>query len=80
MYIRTPSNVSHTMDPEVSKRILIGAIAERIKELLEECTAVNRWRIDEMNIQKDHVHLLILLKPDISVSKAVQLLKAKGGR
>ena len=63
--------------PKYRKRILDGKIAKRIKELLEECAEVNRWRIDELNIQKDHVHMLIQLKPDISVSRAVQLLKGK---
>ena len=63
--------------PEYRKRVLHGEIATRIKELLEECIEVNRWKAEELNIQKDHVHLLIRLRPDISVSKVVQLLKGR---
>ena len=63
--------------PKYRKRILSGAIAARLKELIEECAEVNRWRIDELNIQRDHVHMLIQLRPDISVSKVVQLFKGK---
>lgn len=63
--------------PKYRKRILDGAIAQRIKELLEECAEVNRWRIDELNIQKDHVHMLVQLRPDVSVSRVVQLFKGK---
>jgi putative transposase len=63
--------------PKYRKRVLSGEIAVRIKELLQECADVNRWRIDELNIQRDHVHMLIQLRPDISVSKAVQLFKGK---
>ena len=63
--------------PKYHKRILIGEIAVRIKELLEECADVNRWKIDELNIQRDHVHMLVQLRPDISVSKVVQLFKGK---
>ena len=66
--------------PKYRKRILKDEIANRIKELLLECADVNRWRIDEINIQIDHVHLLIQIKPDISVSKVVQLLKGKSSR
>lgn len=66
--------------PKYRKRILKGKLAERVKELLEECVDVNRWRIDELNIQPDHIHLLVQLRPDISVSKAVQLLKGKSSR
>ena len=29
----------------------------------------------ELNIQPDHVHILIQMKPDVSVSKMVQLFK-----
>ena len=63
--------------PKYCKRILDEAIAERIKELLEECADVNRWKIDELSIQPDHIHMLIQLRPDISVSKVVQLFKGK---
>lgn len=63
--------------PKYRKRVLQGEIAERIRELLTECALVNEWRMDELNIQLDHVHMLIQLKPNISVSKAVQLFKGK---
>lgn len=63
--------------PKYRKRILEGAVAQRIKELLIECAEVNNWRIDELSIQRDHVHMLIQLRPDLSVSKVVQLFKGK---
>jgi len=63
--------------PKYRKRILNGLIAERIKELLEECAVMNGWRIEELSIQIDHVHLLIQLRPAISVSKVIQLFKGK---
>ena len=63
--------------PKYRKRILDGAIAQRVKELVEECADVNRWKINELNIQRDHVHMLIQLRPDVSVSKVVQLFKGK---
>ena len=66
--------------PKYRKRVLKGKIAVRIHELIQECVNVNRWRIDKINIQPDHVHILIQLKPDISVNKAVQLLKVKSSR
>jgi len=45
--------------PKYRKRILKGALAKRIFELLEVCAEANGWRIEEMNIQPDHVHLII---------------------
>jgi putative transposase len=61
--------------PKYRKRILRERIAERIEELLRECASMNRWEIHELSIQVDHVHMLIQLRPDVSVSKAVQLFK-----
>lgn len=61
--------------PKYRKRILRGEIAQRIKELLKECADTNRWEIHELNIQPDHVHLLVQLPPKVSVSVAVQYFK-----
>jgi putative transposase len=61
--------------PKYRKRILKGSIARRIEELLRQCAEVNSWEIDELNIQVDHVHMLVQLRPSISVSKVVQLFK-----
>jgi putative transposase len=61
--------------PKYRKRILRGAIALRIEELVRECATMNKWEIHELNVQVDHVHMLIQLKPDMSVSKAMQYIK-----
>jgi putative transposase len=66
--------------PKYRKRVLKDAIAHRIKELILECVEVNGWRIDEINIQPDHVHILVQLKPDISISEAVRRMKGKSSR
>jgi putative transposase len=63
--------------PKYRKRVLIGQIATRVEELLRECAEINRWYIDELNIQRDHVHMLVRLRPDVSVSKVVQLFKGR---
>ena len=61
--------------PKYRKRVLKGKIAERIKELLHECADLNRWKIEELNIQEDHIHMLVQMRPDVSVSKMMQLFK-----
>ncbi|MFH1461713.1 MAG: IS200/IS605 family transposase [bacterium] len=66
--------------PKYRKRILKGALAIRIKELLEECADVHRWKIEELNIQLDHVHIVVQFRPDVSVSKMVQMFKGKSSR
>jgi len=66
--------------PKYRKRVLKGAIKARLEVLFRECAEINTWTIEELNIQEDHVHLLIGLKPSISVSKAVQYLKGGSSR
>ncbi len=66
--------------PKYRKRVLKNKIAERLKELFLQCAEMNDWRIDELNIQPDHVHMLVQLKPTISLCKAVQLLKGGSGK
>ena len=66
--------------PKYRKRILKGALKEKLEILFRQCAEMNGWKIEELNIQIDHVHLLIQLKPTISVSKAIQLLKGGSSR
>lgn len=66
--------------PKYRKRILKGELAKRIKELLTLCTEANGWRIDEINIQEDHVHLVVQFVTTVSVSKMVQLFKGRSSR
>jgi len=61
--------------PKYRKRILKGALVPRIEGLLYECSEFNGWKIEELEILDDHVHMLIQLKPSISVSKVVQFFK-----
>ena len=63
--------------PKYRSRVLKGKIACLIKELLEECADVNGWRIDELSIKPDHVHILVQLRPDMSVSEVVKRFKGK---
>jgi putative transposase len=61
--------------PKYRKKVLTGRIKDRVELLLRECAAVNNWEIQALNVQVDHVHIVIQFPPSISVSKAVQLLK-----
>ena len=63
--------------PKYRKRILEGSVERRLKELFFECAEINGWEILELNIQRDHVHMIVQLKQTISVSQAVQ--RFKGG-
>ena len=61
--------------PKYRRRVLIGNVAIRLKELLTQACQVNDWRIHELSIQRDHVHLLIQINPRESIARVAQLLK-----
>src|SRR6266571_487232 len=61
--------------PKYRKRVLRGPLARRLYDLLKQCAEINDWPIDELNVQTDHVHVLVQLPPSVSVSKAVKLMK-----
>ena len=66
--------------PKYRKRILKGELAKRLKELLILCAEANGWKIEEVNIQQDHVHIVVCFVTTISVSKMVQLFKGCSSR
>jgi len=66
--------------PKYRKRVLRGKLAGRLKQLLHQAATVNRWEIKELNVQVDHVHLLIQTRPEQSVAEVVQILKGGTSR
>ena len=61
--------------PKYRKRLLQGAIKERLEDLFRECADINSWHIEELNIQPDHVHLLVQVRPSKSLSNIVRFFK-----
>ena len=61
--------------PKYRKRVLIGKLVTRLKELLYQAAEVNKWSIEELSIMKDHIHMLVQVKPDKELSKVVQIFK-----
>jgi len=62
------------------KRVLHGAVATRLDELLRQACEVNGWGLRELNVQQDHVHLLVQVAPSQSVSCVVKILKGGTSR
>jgi putative transposase len=66
--------------PKYRKRILEGKVATRIHQLFHECAEINRWKIEELNVQVDHVHMLVQVRPSVSVARVVQMFKGGSNR
>jgi len=59
------------------KKVLTGAVAERVRELIRQICKANEIDILKGHISKDHVPVFLSVPPQISVSKLVQHLKGK---
>ena len=57
------------------KPIMIGPVAERLRELIRQICMQNEVTIIKGHVSKDHIHLLVSSSPSLAVSKLVQKLK-----
>ena len=58
-------------------KVLGGDVGHRTRELLRDIAHSQEMVIHAGSINRDHVHMLISIPPQISVSRGVQFLKGK---
>ena len=63
--------------PKYRKKKLYGEIRSYLGPVFHELAQQKGCTILKGNMVQDHVHMLIQLRPDVSVSKTVQLFKGK---
>ena len=63
--------------PKYRFRILTGKVAEEVENCIRAFSEQQGGEVLELNIQVDHVHLLALVPPKISVSGYVGTLKGR---
>ena len=63
--------------PKYRYRILKGKIKKEVEECLRSFSSQKKCIIEELNVQEDHVHLLIKIPPKVSVSELVGTLKGR---
>ncbi len=47
---------------------------------MRQACEIKRWRLEELAIQSDHVHLLVQIQPKYSVSQVMRILKGGTSR
>ena len=63
--------------PKYRYRILEGKVKEVIEQKIRQVCGWYEVEIEEMNIQLDHVHMLISIPPKRSVSEVMGIIKGK---
>jgi len=63
--------------PKYRYRILEGKLKEVVEEKIRQVCGWYEIEIEEMNIQPDHVHMLISVPPKLSISEVMGIIKGK---
>ena len=61
--------------PKYRRKVLIGMIPRRLKELIIQRCSEIKADIIELEIMPDHVHLLIEVDPQFGINRAVRSIK-----
>jgi len=63
--------------PKYRFRILIGEVAHEVERCIRAFVDQQKGEIVELNVQFDHVHLLAMIPPKVSISNFVGTLKGR---
>lgn len=66
--------------PKYRRKVLVGKIEARLKELIQETCIELQSELIELEIMPDHVHLLLEVDPQFGVHKAIKAIKGKTSR
>ncbi len=61
--------------PKRRRKILVGPLAERLRNLLVQKCAELGWEIIALEIMPDHVHLFLSTDPDVAPNQIAHRLK-----
>ncbi len=61
--------------PKYRKRVLVGEVGERVKQLFYRIAEQFDFEIDRCEVAEDHIHLLISFPPRYSIAKVVGIIK-----
>ena len=63
--------------PKYRYRILKKAVAQEVYNCIQVFAGHKRCEIVELNVQQDHIHLLIMVPPKLSISDLMGILKGR---
>jgi len=63
--------------PKYRRKVLVGEVESRFKEIIIQACDEVRVDIIEMEVMPDHVHLLLEVDPQYGIHKVVKMLKGR---
>jgi putative transposase len=66
--------------PKYRRKVLVGDVEKRLKEIISEVAKENDVEIIEMETDKDHIHILAEIDPQFGVMTFVKKAKGRSSR
>ncbi len=63
--------------PKYRYRILKGEIKTEVEKCIRIFSDQKKCLIEELNVQEDHVHLMVMVPPKVSISELIGTLKGR---
>jgi putative transposase len=63
--------------PKYRYRVLVGPIKEFVEETIRTLCIWKSIEILELNIQSDHIHIVVFVEPKLSISDMMGIIKGK---
>lgn len=70
-------NLHFVWCPKRRKKVLVGSIAMRLREILEQVAKEKQVKILALEIQPDHLHLFVSISPQMVTHKLVKAFKGR---
>ena len=66
--------------PKRRKKVLVGEVESRCRQIIWEVCQENEWKIIALEIMPDHVHLFVNVPPDVAAHKVANAIKGRSSR
>ena len=63
--------------PKRRRKVLVGNVAQRLREILEQVAMEKQVKVLALEIQPDHLHLFVSCYPQVVVHKLVKAFKGR---
>jgi putative transposase len=66
--------------PKYRRKVLVGEIALRLKQLIKEIVEEKQGQLLELEVMPDHTHLLLEIDPQYGIHRLVKIIKGRTSR
>jgi len=67
--------------PRYRRKILVGGIKKYLERMIANLAGLDKdIEVRKVNVQPDHVHMVIVIPPRVSVASVVKYMKSKTGK